>query len=698
MKFKEFAEVIRNRFYSMAKSGPLFVVDIEKEKLLEAYQGAFPPGTNEIFRERREHDCNNCNKFISRIGRVVQIVDNELVTVWGSDGISGKYKIISEKMNELIKSCKISNIFLIDPQDSQVGVESNIEDLITPRSGHNAFKDPKGLSYIKWYHFSCVVPDRYLSPDKGTKIGEASSTRAVFKRGLEEIDLASIEIVLDLIDNNCIYRGEEFRNIIKEFEKHKEIYLNIQDDKEKEYHTWLNYNNFSAKIRGTAIGTLLLDLSTGVELNDAIASYEKKVAPENYKRTSAPITKGMIDKAIEKIDELGLRDALERRYARLEDVSVNNVLFADRSASKVMKDSLAALLSDEVKGKDKFGNIKEMPIEQFINEVIPHCSNIEVQFTNKHENNLVSLVAPIHADSPLLFKWENNFSWAYNGDVTDSLMKQRVKSMGGNIDAYLRFSIQWNENLDNENDFDAHVKEPNGNHIFFSNKGIVHPSSGHLDVDIIRPDRRIAVENITYTNPTKMPSGIYDLFVHNYTHRGGRSGFRAELEFDGIIYKFSYDKDIPNNQNVTVARISFSKENGIKIIESLPHDKTSKEIWGIRTEKFHRVNAIMYSPNHWDDMGIGNRHYFFMLENCKNDGKARGFYNEFLKNELSQHRKVFEVLGGKMKCEESQDQVSGLGFSSTKHDSVVVRTTGSITRNLRLLFSEKKILRKCNIL
>jgi hypothetical protein len=94
----------------------------------------------------------------------------------------------------------------------------------------------------------------------------------------------------------------------------------------------------------------------------------------------------------------------------------------------------------------------------------------------------------------------------------------------------------------------------------------------------------------------------------------------------------------------------------------------------------------MNSPNYWDGNGIGNKHYFFMIDGCVNDGSARGFYNEFLKQELDQHRKVFEVVGGKLKIENTNNQLSGLGFSTTKRDSVLCRITGKFTRLIKIVF------------
>jgi hypothetical protein len=70
---------------------------------------------------------------------------------------------------------------------------------------------------------------------------------------------------------------------------------------------------------------------------------------------------------------------------------------------------------------------------------------------------------------------------------------------------------------------------------------------------------------------------------------------------------------------------------------------------------------------------VGNKHTFFVIEGAKNDEPTRGFYNEFLHPRLEPHRKVFEVIGDKTKCQPTDGQLSGLGFSSTKHESFIVR-------------------------
>lgn len=110
-------------------------------------------------------------------------------------------------------------------------------------------------------------------------------------------------------------------------------------------------------------------------------------------------------------------------------------------------------------------------------------------------------------------------------------------------------------------------------------------------------------------------------------------------------------------------------------------------MWGVKTETFVPVSTIMYSPNYWDQQsGIGHRHVFFMLKDCKNNERTNGFYNEFLKEDLMKHKRVFEALGSRMRVEDTEDQLSGLGFSTTKRNDLVVRVKGATNRLMKIKF------------
>jgi len=105
-------------------------------------------------------------------------------------------------------------------------------------------------------------------------------------------------------------------------------------------------------------------------------------------------------------------------------------------------------------------------------------------------------------------------------------------------------------------------------------------------------------------------------------------------------------------------------------------------MWGIHTEKPAKLSTVILSPNYWDNNAVGNKHWFFILEGCKNPDKTRGIYNEFLNGKLEEHRKVFEVLGDKTMCPVSEHQLSGLGFSSTLRSSLTVGVKADMSEQM----------------
>ena len=444
------------------------------------------------------------------------------------------------------------------------------------------------------------------------------------------------------------------------------------------------------RIRNTAIGTLLVNLSEGMDVDAAVTAFEKVVAPANYKRPKAIFTKKMLEDAQKTVTELGYLNSLGRRFATLDDITANNILFCNRDAApRVMGaanpfEAMAKSLGTDPK---KFGRAEEIGIEKFVKEVLPTAAGLELFMENRFSKNMVSLIAPQDKSAPSMFKWSNGFSWAYTGNMADSDIRENVKAAGGKVDGVLRFSIQWNDVPGewDENDEDAHCIEPNKNHIYFGNKW--HPrTDGRLDVDITHPSRdKAAVENITWPDIKKMKEGEYSFYVNCFASRGGKTGFRAEIEFDGNIYSFNYDKPLHGGQNVAVAKVTL-KDGKFSIKEQLPSSTSTREIWGVNSNQFVPVSVAMYSPNYWDEQtGNGNRHYFFMLKDCVNPEKPNGFYNEFLKADLLQHKRVFEALGSQMAVQSVDDQLSGVGFSETQHNSFIVKVQGATERVLKVV-------------
>ena len=664
--------------YVEKNNSTLYETDIDKDELWEVYLSSFPEGTNKMYRKRREYDCGHCRNFIKTIGGAVTIVDGKIHTIWEIDTEDAVFQPVVDALRTYVESKPIKDIWR--HFTNTVGVKTT-----------NEYTEDQHI--IKWTHMYTPIPERLLErkSDIPTAKAKVRDRKNVFKRSLDEITEEAVETVLELIASNTLYRGQEWERVLKDFRKYQREYNGLSDEK-KDTYTWakaMTIGDVIGRIRNHSIGTLLVNISEGMDLDNAVKAYENVVAPANYKRPKAIFTKKMLEDAKKTVTDLGYMDSLQRRFARLDDITVNNILFCNRDAAPRIQggfDIFDEMSKEVAVNPKKFSKVEEISAEKFVSDVLPTAKELEVLFENRHKKNMVSLIAPVNKDAKNMMKWANPFSWAYSGNMTDSEMKERVKNAGGAVDGVLRFSIQWNAGKDwNRDDFDAHCKTP-CQHIFFSHM-VDSKTQGRLDVDVINPVKgEPAVENITWADKSKMVDGDYEFFVHNYCHNNGTSGFTAEIEFDGQIYEFEYDQSLRQGQNVPVATVTL-KDGVFTIKEKLPSTTSSREIWGVNTNQFVPVTVMCYSPNYWDEQtGIGHKHYLFMLNGCVNEDTPNGFFNEFLKQELVQHKRVFEALGSKMHVADDQNQLSGIGFSSTKRDDVIVKVKGATERVLKIKF------------
>lgn len=688
--FKDFVKAIQKNLQQMSKdSSRLFTVNVDTEELYNLYLDSFPAGTNEIYRERREYDCSCCRHFIRDVGNVVSIKNGELHTIWGINPVSDdKYNVVAAALDAYVKQKAVSGVFL--KKEKRIGTPENREMLPTGKIN-------------KYEHFFvdlpeiCIFKECYGHTLEGD-LSQFRDVRNVFKRSLDEISKESVDTVLELIAQNSLYKGAEWKKQLTEFKNYQKEYGKLTDEQKE---LWIWEKSIAAgavigKIRNHSIGTLLVNISEGMDLDLAVRKYEQIVAPVNYKRPKAIFTKKMLENAKKTITELGYMDSLQRRFATLDDITVNNILFSNKDAAKRITgamDLFDEMEQDVAIDPKRFSKVEEISAEDFIKNVLPVAKELEIYLENKHIQNMVSLIAPEVADAKTMFKWNNGMSWAYTGNITDSDIKENVKAAGGSVTGIVRFSIQWNDGNGKDNsDLDAHCLEPQGgDHIYFSHK-ISRYTGGELDIDITDPiyqcksNGGVAVENITYPSKERMKPGTYKFYVNQYSFRNSQ-GFKAEVEVNGEIHSYEYNS--PVRGNVQVAEVVLDQSGNFKVVDKLPGNcaTISKDVWGIKTLQFTPVSVVCYSPNYWDEQkGIGHQHLFFMLKDCINPEEPNGYYNEFLKPELEQHRRVFEALGSKAHVKDVDDQLSGVGFSLTKRNDLIIKVKGATERVVKVKF------------
>lgn len=703
MEFTEMRDRLMKHFAEMVRDvDHLFEVAVDKDEMWILYLDSFPAGTNEIYRERREHDCSCCRQFIKTIGNAVVIRNNQITTIWDFRTDDSTYQPVLDALSNFIKSHVVSDIYV--SKFKKIGTLQNYEEL-------------ENGKVKEWSHFYLELPNRFVDKSarsEGDIKGDFRDTRNVFKRSLDEITIDAIDTILELINSNTLYKGEEWKGVLGEFKKYKKEYDKLTSDVERDNYAWeqsVKAGIAIGRIRNHSIGTLLINVSEEMDLDTAVKKYEQIVAPANYKRPKAIYTKKMLEDAKKTITGLGYMDSLQRRFANLDDITVNNILFSNRDAAKriVGADDIFGEMEKVVAvNPRKFSKIEEIPVKDFIENILPTAKDIEIYLENKHAPNMVSLIAPKFKDSKTMFKWNNGISWAYSGNITDSDITQRVQNAGGRIDGVLRFSHSWNyEGMRNGSLMDLHVFLPGSNQkVEFKNGKEIHDNYGNnervgwnnrqhyasggvqdVDYTTIAPVGYIPVENTTFPSMDRLKEGVYTFKIHNWNFRNPTTGgFKAEIAFEGQIYRFIRREPLQHKEWITLAKLEF-KNGHFEIVEMMENDTTPIEIWGLKTNQFVPVSAISYSPNYFDEQdGIGHKHLFFFLKNCVNPEEPNGYYNEFLKNELLEHKRVFEALGAKCHVEDTEDQLSGIGFSMTKRAELIVKVKGATERIMKVKF------------
>jgi len=653
--------LIAARFEQM-KQHCIFNVAYDRDEIVEAYLSGF--ATPEL---RQEHNCSACKAFIRQVGGMVIIDETNLVrTLWelDMDLVPENLRESIERLDAFVAKMAIYGLFHHD--QTCAGVDKNLD------------KD----SGVIWEHFYLKIPAQFVN-GKDNRLGKISAelreTKNVLMRGLGELTVDAVDTVLDLIAQNSLYRGQEHAANVQGFRAMQEVYAELPAD-QKEAYCWRKATDEPVtvtRIRNTSIGTLLIDLSEGKELDEAVRKFEAMVAPSNYKRPTALVTPRMVEAAKKTLEDLGLLSALHRRRLDTRDLTAARSMFVYRP-EKSVKDVFDAAMDDTPVDRKTLSKVEKIGIVDFLEKVLPTAKSLKLLVEREHLGNFVTLTGPADSTAKNLMKWGNSFGWSYTGGVADSI-KERVKAAGGNVDGWMRISLAWH----NFDDLDLHLKSVD-EHVYFGHKCGRHACLD-VDMNVGSGKTREPVENIAASHP--LPPGNYQIFVDKFSHREDKdSGYELDIEVNGETYSFgsptSPRSGAPNDVEFTVMK------DGTVAFKANALSKSSSGVvkWGVKTGVWRRVSAVTLSPNHWDER-VGNKHRFFMLEGCVSDEPTRPFYNEFLTQELAKDRKTTEILAGKIQVAPAEGaELSGLGFSETLHSRIYAEVEGQFKRVVEIVF------------
>lgn len=719
---KNFNRKVQSRFVEMAATGKLFRVNITGQQIWDKYLESFQDGDDPVFRdpESTTHNCNFCNNFIRRYGNIVAIDANyQMMTLFDFD-IKGEFSNVATELEALIKSGEITEVFfetyaeLNDlpyekckkTQDTfRLGIDTNTKRYTREEAAaYNEGKPEeewmvKPNQVVKFDHVHLDLPKAFVS--MGSKSAAAINAEYVsafdvFIRGMEEIPLATLTLVRDLINQKSILDGEAHLNKIEAMIPLKQEYDSLERMEVRNW-CWIKSYKFQfAKFRNELMGVLCTDLAEGKNLMDACKLWNKRVDPANYMKAVAPFTEAQKKNAVKRINELGVEQSFVRRLATIDDIKASEILHINSGKGEIAEVSIL----DSIKApshqhkKNQFDGVEEVGIEKFMKDILPGCTSVEAYLTNKHRGNMVNMTTTTEETNKSIFKWGNDYSYTFSGNLAGkSMIKEAVKSQGGKVDGVLRFSIMWAEDSIDDSDLDAHAEERGrgaANLVYYSNR-VSHSTGGNLDIDIRHPQAhkkggQKVVENIAYPSIDKLKGRKIIFKIDQFTARKSQ-GFKAEIEFDGQMFSYSQIGPVKGRVDIATVEIDDAGEFTITHHRDVVEGETaSVELYGLQTNQFHKVNLACLSPNHWGENSVGNKYYMFMLDGCKAPGPVRTFHSENLIPELHEIRSVLDVLGDTVTVPSTTKQLAGLGFNSTVADELIVKLSGSHKRTVKIKF------------
>ena len=722
MEFNQFNTQIQKQFDRMCESGKLFRSSVSGSKVWETYLSSFAPENNSKFRDPQssEHNCNCCHNFIRRYGNIVAIIDNKLESIFNNIDNVDEYTDSSKACAILLSSNPIKDVFFETylELDKNLNYEKVSKSQTTFKLGvvsnHKQYTqeevDKFGVvNTAKVYtfeHFNINLPSKFVSQTSQSIEQIMALYRdkfSVFKRAIEEIPLDTLILVKDLINQGSLLDGQSHLHAVNNMIQHHQLFK-MYDHLITDLDFWnISYTltETEAKFKNHLIGVLCTELAEGKELNDACKAWNIRVDPINYNKAKAPITEAQKKLAQQFVIDNGYLESFNRRLATIDDIKASEILHKNVDNTKAK----AITIFDSVKTsgtgrykRSEFDKIETISIDKFMSDILPSTTNIELLLENKFEGNLVNLTTIVDSEAKQIFKWDNPFSYTFNGNLAGkSQLAQMVESKGGRVDGAFRFTHSWNNLEPNQSLMDLHVFMPGceipisghhgpnvtGRRVGWNNR-TDKLSGGIQDVDYTSaaPTGYIPVENITFPDINKMPDGVYTCAINNWSFRQTGGKGEAEIAFNGELFQYTYPSTKLNDW-VIIAKVTLNK--GVFTIEHhLPETTSSRKLWNLDTNEFHKVNLVSTTPNHWGDNNVGNKHYLFMLQDCKNSNQVRGFHNEHLISDLLQHRKVLDVLGNSAMIEPTNNQLAGVGFNATVKEEFILRLSGSHKRVIKV--------------
>ena len=390
-RYEEVLASIRSRFEALtsdAASPPrLFTTDVPQ--LYPLYLDALPPELRQIC------TCSACRKFTERHGGLVRVETTGKATplFWDPDKAPPLYKGAITALAEAVAKAPITGVFL-----------SSERVWGTPRTG-------------EWEHFAVTPPEGLVHTPSLVKslsqaMAEKKQDHETLLRGLEAFPSELVKKAQALLQSESLYRSEACLGVAKWLLALHKSRAGARNTRARDNLTWLAVATAPAgfcHVRSTMIGTLLEDLAADLPYDQVKTRFAAKMHPLQYQRPQAAPTAGNIARAEKVVAALQSAGALERRFARLDDIQPLWLPGGRAARARSSPESPGVFSHLKEKASPAKTAIDMPPVtmtwEKFARTVLPECA--EIDFVVPAEKApYVALVTAKNPTAPPIFQWD----------------------------------------------------------------------------------------------------------------------------------------------------------------------------------------------------------------------------------------------------------------------------------------------------
>lgn len=376
---------IREQFGTVTGEGKVNLFTTATTNLFPTFLAALPPDL------RQNHTCASCRQFVERYGGIVTIdPDGKTIPVmWNPELVPEVYVPAVAKLSSVVAGAAIANVFLDERKTWG-----------TPATGI-------------WEHFA-VVPGKDLVFESANFytiaqiVAQKQQEYQMIVRGLADFPIAVATQAYSLLSNETLYRSEACIGIAKWFLALHQQRKSARNSRLRENLTWLAVANAPpgfCHIRSGMLGTLLEDIQEGLAFQQIAAKFNAKMNPLQYLRPQAPPKAGNIAQAEKIIEQLQTAGALDRRFAKLEDLQA---LWVPRPTTPKVesKGIFGHLLTSTTTAQPQ---IDMPPVvmtwEKFARTIMPTAKTIEY-FVPASQQGYMALVTAQNPEAPPIIQWD----------------------------------------------------------------------------------------------------------------------------------------------------------------------------------------------------------------------------------------------------------------------------------------------------